>query len=155
MQADATIDALASVTNSFNTSETRQWLMVNGTYSTSEQSNGHHLAFIIPFRDESPDQFRKRQLYLMLHYTMRYLIKQRSTFTMIIVNQISDEKPFNRAKLCNIGFDYASKNTQADCFFFHDVDLIAEGDDFVYYCDVNKPVHFSGIIITIRLNMRR
>lgn len=137
-----TIVALADLTKGFNTSEIRQWSMTNGTYYGGI-SNEKHLAFIIPFRDESPTQFRTHQLYLMLHYTMRYLIKQESNFTMLIVNQESG-KPFNRAKLLNIGFEYASKETQANCFVFHDVDLIAEGDDFVYYCDAKRPLHLSA-----------
>ena len=62
---------------------------------------------------------------------------------MIIVNQESG-KIFNKAKLLNIGFDYATKNTPANCFVFHDVDLIAEGEEFVYYCNAERPLHFSA-----------
>ena len=137
-----TIDALAELTRGFNKSENRQWSMENGTYNGSKETSTH-LAFIIPFRDESTTQFRTHHLYMMLHYTVRYLIKQQSNFTMIIVNQESG-KSFNRAKLLNIGFDYATKNTPANCFVFHDVDLIAEGEEFVYYCNAKRPLHFSA-----------
>ena len=137
-----TIDALAELTRGFNKSETRQWSMKNGTYNCSNETSTH-LAFIIPFRDESITQFRTHQLNMMLHYTIRYLIKQQSSFTMIIVNQESG-KIFNMAKLLNIGFGYASKYTPANCFVFHDVDLIAEGEEFVYYCNAERPLHFSA-----------
>ena len=74
---------------------------------------------------------------------MCYLIKQESNFKMLIVKQ-ENGKPFNRAKLLNIGFEYANKKAQANCFVFHGVDLIAEGDEFVYYCNAKWPLHLSA-----------
>ena len=103
------------------------------------------LVFIIPFRDESESHFRLKHLYLMLHYTIPYLIKQGAQFTMVVINQASG-KPFNKAKLLNIGFTYVNElsNIDADCFVLHDVDLIPESVDFVYYCDEETPLHLSA-----------
>jgi len=135
---------LAHLTASFNTSETRQWSMANGTYNTAQTECSSHLALVIPFRDESMSRFRTHQLYLMLHYTIRYLIKQNVQFTVIIVNQISG-KPFNRAKLLNVGYAYITKHIPSvNCFVFHDVDLIAESDHFAYYCGHQTPLHLSA-----------
>ena len=64
-----TIDALAELTRGFNKSETRQWSMKNGTYNCSNETSTH-LAFIIPFRDESITQFRTHQLNMMLYNTL-------------------------------------------------------------------------------------
>ena len=106
------------------------------------------LVFVIPYRDESEDHFRASHLHSMLHYTINYLIKQKTQFTMLVVNQASG-KIFNKAKLLNIGFAYATQiGIDAECFIFHDVDLIAEGPDFIYYCDEKTPIHFSGYIST-------
>jgi len=87
------------------------------------------------------------------------LQRQNNHFSIYLVNQIHDEpvSPFNRAKLLNIGFDLAkkgrlfsnfSKNTFLDgfdCFFFHDVDLVAENDENIYEC-LEIPRHYSGYI---------
>ena len=118
--------------------------MTRGFYSPPNPTR--KLVFIIPFRDESETHFRSNHLHLMLHYTITYLIQQKAQFTIIVVNQASG-KPFNRAKLLNIGFAYADQEEiDADCFVFHDVDLIGESKDFVYYCDKKHPLHLSAWI---------
>lgn len=58
-------------------------------------------------------------------------------FDIVIIEQF-DDKPFNRAKLLNIGFNY--KKDVSDYFCFHDVDMIPTMADYSY-CD--KPYHMA------------
>ena len=53
---------------------------------------------------------------------------------------------FNRAKLLNIGFDYAAKLNEFDCFIFHDVDLLLQDDRAIYHCVEGVAQHYSGFI---------
>ena len=46
----------------------------------------------------------------------------------------------------NAGFDWASKNTDANCFILSDVDLIAEDEKFLFRCGTNTPLHLSAWI---------
>ena len=59
---------------------------------------------------------------------------------------IKDKKQFNRGKLLNAGFDWASKNTDATCFILSDVDLIAEDEKFLFRCGSTTPLHLSAWI---------
>ena len=61
-------------------------------------------------------------------------------FEIHLIEQ-SHDKPFNRAKLLNIGYDI---NKHKDCYFcFHDIDLIPEGAccDYSY---PHTPIHLSA-----------
>ena len=116
--------------------------MKDGSYYPKDPAR--KLVLIIPFRDESETHFRSNHLHLMLHYTIGYMIKQNTQFTVLVVNQASG-KAFNRAKLLNVGFAYANQQgMDTDCYVFHDVDLIGESADFVYYCDKKTPLHLSA-----------
>ena len=55
---------------------------------------------------------------------------------------VSDDGPFNRAMLMNVGFIEALKLYSYDCFIFHDVDLIPEDDRNLYTCS-EQPRHMS------------
>ena len=116
--------------------------MNDGSYYP--ENPARKLVLIIPFRDDSNTHFRSNHLHFMLHYTISYLIKQNTQFNVLLVNQASG-KAFNRAKLLNIGFAYANQQgMDTDCFVFHDVDLIGESKDFLYYCDKQFPLHLSA-----------
>ena len=110
--------------------------IINGSYvSPNEVRN---IALIIPFRDGA-EKVREKQLYVFLHHTLQFLVQQNSSFTIILSNQSGkaflvhkslstvnyslriEKKKFNRAKLLNIGFDWASKNTNASCFVLRKV----------------------------------
>lgn len=88
-----------------------------------------HLFIIIPYRD------RKEHLKIFLEKAIDKI--NVDYFDILVVNQ-NFEKPFNRAKLCNVGFDY-SKN-KADYFCFHDVDFIPINVDYSY---PEKPIHLA------------
>lgn len=79
------------------------------------------LALIVPYRH------REEHLKQFIPYMTDYLTKQNIDFEIIVVEQ-SDDLPFNRAKLMNIGVLNASNNV--DYFVFHDVDLLPENIDY-------------------------
>ncbi len=85
------------------------------------------LSIIIPYRD------RKEHLKIFLKTIKRKI--NVSNYDILVVEQ-DNEKPFNRAKLLNIGFDF--KKDESDYFCFHDVDMIPEEVDYSY---VTQPTH--------------
>jgi len=85
------------------------------------------LAIIIPYRD------RDEHLKIFISETKEIL--KMYDYKIIVVHQ-NDEKPFNRAKLMNIGFDYMKD--ESDYFCFHDVDLVPIEIDYSY---PDKPYH--------------
>jgi hypothetical protein len=85
------------------------------------------LSIIVPYRN------REEHLKTFLK-----IIKEKinvSNYDILIVEQ-DNEKPFNRAKLLNIGFDL--KKDESDYFCFHDVDMMPEEADYSY---VTQPTH--------------
>ena len=59
-------------------------------------------------------------------------------YEIFIIEQ-SDNKPFNRGKLLNVGYKYAL-NRGCDYFVFHDVDMLPEDVDYSY---TDKPLHLA------------
>jgi hypothetical protein len=90
------------------------------------------LSIIIPYRN------RNEHLKIFLNVLPKKInIKN---YDILIVEQGND-KPFNRGKLLNIGFDFKKNNS--DYFCFHDVDMIPKEINFEY---VDKPTHgFTGM----------
>ena len=90
------------------------------------------LSIIIPYRD------REEHLKIFLDVLPNKI--NVTNYDIVIVEQ-GNNKPFNRAKLLNIGFDF--KKDVSDYFCFHDVDMIPEEVDYSY---VTKPTHgFTGV----------
>jgi len=88
-----------------------------------------HLSIIIPYRDRSD------HLEVFIRETKGKINADR--YDIIVVNQ-DDDKPFNRAKLLNIGFDYMKD--KSDYFCFHDIDMIPINIDYSY---PDKPYHLA------------
>lgn len=59
-------------------------------------------------------------------------------YEIFIIEQ-SDNKPFNRGKLLNVGYKHAVE-TGCDYFVFHDVDMLPEDVDYSYS---EKPLHLA------------
>ena len=59
-------------------------------------------------------------------------------YQIFIIEQ-SDDKPFNRGKLLNVGYKFACDNG-CDYFVFHDVDMLPEDVDYSY---TDKPLHLA------------
>jgi glycosyltransferase involved in cell wall biosynthesis len=99
-------------------------------YSRKRTINKNHkLSIIVPYRD------REKALKLLIPSLQEYIPKQVENFEIIVVEQ-SNDKPFNKGLLNNIGF----KNSSGDYVCFHDVDLIPEFADYSY---PEKPTHMS------------
>ena len=91
------------------------------------------LAIIVPYRDriEHLDEF--------IPYMENYLsddLDGEAEYRIFIINQ-DDNKPFNRAKLLNIGF---KESEDFDYFAFHDVDMLPTDSDYTY---VEEPTHLA------------
>lgn len=71
-------------------------LLFTGEFSPSECNPSFSTAIIVPYRN------RVEQRKQFLSYLHNYLRKQQIHYKIFIVEQ-SDTKPFNRAKLFNIG----------------------------------------------------
>ena len=67
-----------------------------------------------------------------------YLDKHNVLHTIYIVEQ-DDAKPFNRAKLLNVG--YLQADTDHDYFVFHDVDMLPQDVDYSYE---ENPTHLAA-----------
>jgi hypothetical protein len=93
------------------------------------------ICIVVPFRN------RDQHLEIFAPAMNNYLKNTGVEGDILIVEQ-ADEKPFNRAKLLNVGFDYAEKNSQDYTYFcFHDVDMIPMESDYSY-CD--NPTHLAS-----------
>jgi len=115
------------------------------------------VAIVIPFRQR--ESFLPNLL-ARLHPLLR---KQKLRYHIFIIEQI-DHKPFNRAKLLNVGAVEATKHMpdtvwwsfpnlmramSSICYVFHDIDLIPTSDATPYGCSRNaNPRHLSVFVDT-------
>ena len=80
-----------------------------------QKTNSKKLGIIVPFRN------REEHLKKFIPVITKHLNNQKINFKILIINQV-DKKPFNRAKLLNIGAKLL--DDEVDYFVFHDVDLL-------------------------------
>ncbi|XP_026169235.1 beta-1,4-galactosyltransferase 2 [Mastacembelus armatus] len=106
-----------------------------GRYSPPDCRPRWKVAIIIPFRH------RENHLKYWLHYLHPILRRQKIDYGIYIINQLGEDT-FNRAKLLNVGYTEALKDTEYDCFIFSDVDLIPMDDRNLYHC-YDQPRHFA------------
>lgn len=92
----------------------------------------HKLAIVVPYRN------RKEHLGVFLPHMKEYLSKQGIENSIYIVEQ-EEGKPFNRAKLLNVGFLEADKG--CDYFVFHDVDMLPQNIGYEYQ---ENPTHLAA-----------
>lgn len=96
------------------------------------QGQYQSLCIVVSFRN------RDKHLEVFIPYITAYLenVNNIHNYEIVIVEQ-ADSKPFNRAKLFNVGF----KESQGfDYYCFHDVDLIPLTADYSYS---DKPTHLA------------
>ncbi|XP_013789360.1 beta-1,4-N-acetylgalactosaminyltransferase bre-4-like [Limulus polyphemus] len=113
-----------------------------GKWKPTHCNPQHHVALIVPYRD------RKLQLDVFLKHIHPFLQKQLLNYGIYVVEQSSIHK-FNRAKLFNIGFVEALKDSNYCCFIFHDVDLLPESPRHIYTCS-KQPRHMCSALDTFR-----
>jgi hypothetical protein len=90
------------------------------------------LGVIIPYRK------RESQLKVFKKEITEYLDSKNIEFELIVIEQ-SDNLPFNRGKLLNVGFDNAKK-LGCNYVVFHDVDMIPVKVDYSYS---DTPLHLA------------
>jgi len=90
------------------------------------------LGIIVPYRN------RVSHLERFTKDTVKYLKSKKIDFEIIIVEQ-SDDKPFNRGKLLNVGYIKA-KELGCKYVVFHDVDMIPIEVDYSYS---EVPMHLA------------
>ncbi|XP_066993690.2 beta-1,4-N-acetylgalactosaminyltransferase bre-4-like [Anabrus simplex] len=120
-------------------------IKAGGSWEPSQCVSQYHIAVVVPFRN------RSSQLQIFLSYMHPFLQNQLLSYRIFVVEQ-SMKKPFNRAKLFNIGYVEALKILPFHCFIFHDVDLIPQRLRNVYAC-THHPRHMSSSLNTFRYNL--
>lgn len=124
----------------FDSSEIR----LGGEYYPEDCVSLFSAAIVVPYRQ------RERQLNQFLIYMHNFLRKQNIHYRIFIVEQF-DQKPFNRAKLLNIGSVYAAK-LDFPCLILHDVDLMPMNLGQLYACS-KKPRHMCASLDEFRFNL--
>ena len=94
------------------------------------------VCIIVSFRD------REKHLEKFVPYMNAFLGEENLSFEILVIEQNFD-KPFNRAKLLNVGFDYA-KNKFMN-YVFHDVDMLPIKKK-ASYAVVKTPTHYAAIV---------
>ena len=90
------------------------------------------LCIVVPYRD------RAQHLEQFIPAVTEYLADKDIPYTILIVEQ-TDGRPFNRAKLLNVG--YAHTKGKFDYYVFHDVDMLPIDADYDY-CE--NPTHLAA-----------
>lgn len=101
-------------------------------------------AIIVPYRQ------REKQLNDFLIYMHNYLRQQKIHYRIFLVEQY-DKKPFNRAKLFNIGSLIAAQH-EFPCIVLHDVDLMPLNSGQLYAC-TEQPRHMCSALDCFRFNL--
>ncbi|XP_074603249.1 beta-1,4-N-acetylgalactosaminyltransferase bre-4-like isoform X2 [Brevipalpus obovatus] len=110
-------------------------LMPGGAWEPNQCRARHKVAIIIPYRD------RKDHLHALLHHLHPILQRQQISYRIYVVEQFGNDT-FNKGVLMNAGVREALKESDFNCFIFHDVDLIPEDDRNLYSCP-SIPRHMS------------
>lgn len=113
-----------------------KYSIINGHWSPFSCRNRFKIAILIPYRD------RLSNLKTFLLNMHQFFISQYLYYTIYLIEPI-EKLTFNRGLLMNIGYLEALKEKEFDCFFFHDVDMIAEDRRNIYECDPIYPVHYA------------
>lgn len=110
-----------------------------GRYSPPNCTARHKVAIIVPYRD------RQQHLAVFVNHMHPFLMKQQIEYGIFIIEQ-EGEKPFNRAKLMNVGYVESQKmEPNFTCFIFHDIDLLPTDTRNVYSC-TTQPRHLSAAV---------
>ncbi|XP_053956751.1 beta-1,4-galactosyltransferase 1 [Anastrepha ludens] len=119
-------------------------ILQGGEYFPEECSARYSTAIIVPYRK------REEQLHAFLIYMHNYLRQQRIHYRIFLVEQY-DQKPFNRAKLFNIGSIIAAE-LEFPCLILHDVDLLPMNLGQLYAC-TQKPRHMCSALDIFRFTL--
>jgi hypothetical protein len=116
----------------------------NAAKPVSPKTSSDKTAIIVPFRDDTSDKLRTKQLDIFTKFFETYL--QGIPYEIFVIEQSFDKMKFNRGALLNIGFKQA---LIAGCtnFIFHDVDLLPSVELKQYYmhAPTDEPVHIAAV----------
>lgn len=113
-------------------------ILPGGRWKPKTCTPQHRVAIVIPYRD------RHHQLQIFLSHMHPFLQFQQLDYQIFIIEQ-SHERPFNRAKLFNVGFNEAERTSSFHCYIFQDVDLLPLNVNNIYGC-TKLPRHLSANI---------
>lgn len=117
-----------------------------GEFIPSDCNPAYSTAIIISYRK------RKNHLKTFINYIHNFLRQQKIHYRIYVVEQV-DNKPFNRAKLLNVGALYAMKE-KFPCLVFHDVDMFPLNLGNLYACTTH-PRHMTVNIDEFRFHLPR
>ncbi len=89
------------------------------------------LSIVVPYRN------REEHLKSFIPHMEKFLSEDEIEYSIFIIEQ-ADDKPFNRAKLLNVGF---KESSDFDYFAFHDVDMLPLDSDYSY---PEGPTHLAS-----------
>lgn len=117
-----------------------------GTFKPDKCLSRQKVAIVIPYRD------RAEQLEKFILYMHNFLPSQLIDYSIFVMEQ-TEAKPFNRAKLFNVGVTEILRiHNDTCCFIFHDVDLLPLDQRNLYMCSY-RPRHLSSSVNTLRFNL--
>ncbi|XP_052684453.1 beta-1,4-N-acetylgalactosaminyltransferase bre-4-like isoform X1 [Crassostrea angulata] len=123
----------------WTTIEQKYSVIKDGGFVPENCTSRQRVTILVPFRD------RESHLRIFLNHMHAFLMKQQLEYAIYVIEQSKDFE-FNRGFLFNVGFKEALKDSDYDCFVFHDVDLLPENDHNIYTCPVDQPKHLSVIL---------
>ncbi len=97
------------------------------------------MGIIVPYRN------REEHLSKFLPHMDKFL--KDSAYKIFIIEQ-SEDKPFNRGKLLNVGFDLAKETCDYMCF--HDVDMLPLKADYAF---PETPIHLATAVEQFNFDM--
>ena len=110
----------------------------------SAQKSNVKFSIIIPFRDNA-EQKRTAHLETIIPHLESILSHIHESFEIVIVEQSTDDKKFNRGKLLNVGFEYAVKRA-SKYVILHDVDMLPDHELIQFYVTFpTNPIHIADI----------
>ena len=138
---DADVKADAATSQSWK----RPYVERDESVPSKAKKSADRVAVIVPFQDAHKEQKRKAQLDQFIPHMESFLNRNGAEFQLFIIEQLVDEKKFNRGILLNVGFDLACQDNFS-IFIFHDVDLLPSEDLLEYYIQrPTSPLHIARV----------
>ncbi|XP_071522317.1 uncharacterized protein [Panulirus ornatus] len=127
-----------------------EWVAPGGRWSPVQDPDApclprHKVAVILPYRD------RFQHLIIILSWLHPILRRQRLEYTIYVAEQ-GWNSTFNKGAVMNAGFMEVWQRSDANCLFFHDVDLLPEDDRNIYSCS-SQPRHLSACVDTLKYKL--
>ncbi|XP_037804551.1 uncharacterized protein LOC119598910 [Penaeus monodon] len=122
------------------------WVLPGGRWSPVHEAKNpclprHKVVVVLPYRD------RLHHLVILLSWLHPILRRQQLEYTIYVAEQAGNAT-FNKGAIMNAGFMEAWQRGDANCFVFHDVDLLPEDDRNMYSCPP-QPRHLSVGVDTL------